>query len=102
MLAAVVIGFSRTFYLRAFFDVTDRLGSISLPAHLATHGLVLTGWYALLLAQTSLVSLSRVAIHRRLGIVGVVIAPCVIASGADTTFRFIPRALEAGTNLERR
>lgn len=69
-LAALVvfIGFSRTFYLKAYF------GDRPVSTLLAVHGTVFTCWMVLLITQTSLVAAGRVDLHRRLGIAGGAIA----------------------------
>ena len=66
ILAVVFVGFSRGFYLRAFF-----------PDHpappepfFAVHGIVYTAWIVLLLTQARLVARGRLEMHRRLGIFG--------------------------------
>lgn len=72
MLLIMLVGFAHTLYLRAFFDVPE------IPAHLYVHGTILTLWYSLAFVQTWLIATDRTAIHRRLGIAGIVIAACVV------------------------
>lgn len=74
----VFAGFARTYYLRPYF------GTPSLPLLLHLHGLVFSSWLVLLLAQTSLVAAKRTDIHRRLGIIGAVIATLMIGIGTVT------------------
>jgi len=74
-LLIVVGGFSRTYYLKSFFD--DR--GLSLLVHL--HGLVMTLWFGTLLAQVLLVRTGHVRIHRKLGVAGVGIAALVLIVG---------------------
>jgi hypothetical protein len=69
-----LIGFSRTYYLRAWFDVPP----LTLRLHL--HGLVLTLWLVLFLAQSVLISVGRRSLHRRLGFAGVGLAAAVIVT----------------------
>ena len=67
-LALLVIafgGFGRTFYFGKFFDAPE------LPWYLLLHGVVLTIWFALLLAQALLIAAGRTASHRRLGRLGI-------------------------------
>ncbi|HKQ72545.1 MAG TPA: hypothetical protein VJ810_02380 [Blastocatellia bacterium] len=82
MAAAAVItvftGFARTYYLKSFF------GAPSLTPMLHLHGIVFTLWLILLLIQTALVSTNRTGMHRRLGMVGAVIAVLVVIVGAGT------------------
>lgn len=82
ILATVLLGFSRSFFLRPWF-----------PAHPAPpetffyfHGAVFTAWFVLLVAQTSLVSRGRTDLHRRLGVFGVVLAGLMVALGTAGAF----------------
>ena len=82
MLALVLIGFTPTFYLRLFFGAVDGpTNSTSLPWHLVFHGLSMTAWYVIFVAQTWLVSSQRIVDHRKLGIVGLVVSAFVVVSG---------------------
>ena len=74
-LLIVLGGFSRTYYLKAFFE--DR----GLPLLVHLHGLMMTLWFGTLLAQVLLVRTGRVRIHRKLGVVGVGIAALVLILG---------------------
>ena len=69
-----LIGFSRTYYLRAWFDVPP------LTVRLHLHGLVLTLWLVLFLVQSMLISLSRRSLHRRLGFAGLGLAVAVMVT----------------------
>lgn len=72
----VFIGFARTYFLAGFFHAKP------LPAPIIhVHGVVFTSWIALLVTQASLGASGRVDIHRRLGILGFVLAPVVIVLG---------------------
>jgi hypothetical protein len=71
----VFVGFAPTYYLRG---LTDRP---PLPAMVHLHGAVPTGWIVLFLAQTTLVSVGRVPLHRRLGFGGAVLATLVLVIG---------------------
>ncbi len=74
----VFAGFARTYYLRPYF------GTQSLTPLLHLHGIVFTSWLVLLIAQTALVATNRTRIHRRLGIVGAVLAALMILVGCAT------------------
>ncbi len=75
MLATVFEGFARTYYLAGVFHAP-------LPTLIIhVHGAVFSCWILLLVAQTSLVSLGRVDIHRRLGIAGFVLAGLMVILG---------------------
>lgn len=73
--SVVFLGFSQTFYLRGF------VGSPGLSNLLLIHGVVMTSWIALLIAQVWLVAAGRTDLHRRLGIVGACIALLVLIVG---------------------
>jgi len=94
MSIAVVItvfaGFSRTYYLRPYFN------SAPLMPLLHLHGLVFTSWLVLFVTQTTLVAAHRTDIHRRLGILGGVIATLMILIGVSTA---VIRASQGATPL---
>jgi hypothetical protein len=75
LVAFMVLGFARTYYLRFLSDLPP------LKAILKLHGVVFTAWLALFIAQTQLVAARRVDLHRKLGIGGVVLALLVVATG---------------------
>lgn len=92
MFLVMLAGFSRTFYLRPFTGVTDLLGTPGLPWHLYVHGLVMTSWFAFVVAQTWLVRSRRTGTHRRIGMYGAALAAAVIVTGVVTVVKFAPRA----------
>jgi len=97
----IFIAFSRTFYLRPFFETSDLsvlLGQDGLPFHLVLHGLALSSWYAFFCLQAWLVALGCVRYHRQFGYFGLVAALAVVISGVVTMSRFVPRVLEVGAN----
>lgn len=75
ILAAVVLGFSRSFFLRPLFSATP------LPSVLVVHGVVLTGWFILVLTQAILVQTARPRAHRRFGWVVGAYASLVVILG---------------------
>lgn len=68
-------GFAPTYFLRAFSD----LPPLSIRAHV--HGAVFTAWVLLFVAQAALVRADRRDLHRRLGVVGAVLAIAMIGAG---------------------
>ena len=78
ILITVFIGFSRTFYLRPYFQ-TQRL----IPL-LILHGTLFSSWIALFVTQTTLVAARRTRTHMRLGIAGGVLAALMIIVGTLT------------------
>lgn len=75
MLLTVFAGFARTYYLAGVF----RAVLPDLIIHM--HAAVFSCWLVLLVAQTSLVSVGRVDIHRRLGVAGFFLGCLMIVLG---------------------
>ena len=71
----VLVGFGPTFYLRPMFN----------PPPLRTvhvvHGAVFTLWVALFVAQAVLVSARRLDLHKKLGVLGGVVALLMVVTG---------------------
>jgi hypothetical protein len=76
LLAGLLAGFARSFFLRSQFAVPP------LPPYLYLHGVVLTTWYVLVVAQTCLVAAHRTDLHRRLGIAAVLVAILIVPISA--------------------
>jgi hypothetical protein len=89
LLAIVLIGFSRSFFLRAIFKVP------AIPWYVYVHGAVMTAWIVLLVTQTSLIAAHRIDLHRRLGIGGAFLAPAVAVSALLLTLT-IPSLFQRG------
>lgn len=77
-IALVFAGFARTYYLKHYFGAP----ALSLLVHL--HGLVMTLWFTLFAVQVWLVAAHRVAVHRRLGVAGALLAAMVVGIGTLT------------------
>jgi hypothetical protein len=75
---AVFIGFAPTYYLRGAF------GGRALSNLVHLHGALATSWMLLFLVQTSLVSVRRTDLHRRLGVAGGVLAVLLVLVGYVT------------------
>jgi len=76
MAIAVAIGFSRTYYLKAFY------GTPPLEPLFHLHGLLFSSWMALLMVQPSLVAARRIDLHRRLGAIGGILAAAMVPIAA--------------------
>jgi len=74
----VFAGFAPTYYLRAYYQTTPLRGLLHL------HGVVFTAWVLLFLVQSTLISAGRVALHRRLGVAGAVLAALIVGIGTTT------------------
>ncbi|MEO8464515.1 MAG: hypothetical protein ABI640_04185 [Gammaproteobacteria bacterium] len=75
LLTFVLVGFTPTLYLRAFFPVEP------VPSYLFVHGGILTAWFTWLVVQTALVRKGNTATHRRLGVIGAIIGVAVVVAG---------------------
>lgn len=89
LLATMLVGFARSYYLAGMLHAP-------LPSRVIhTHAVVFTGWLPLFAVQVSLAAAHRVHLHRRLGIVGFLLACAMVVSGflagADTLKRNVPR-----------
>ena len=77
ILATVIVGFSRSFFLRPLFP--------ELPSPSETifyvHGVVFTAWIVLFVVQASLVAGGRTELHRKIGPFGAVLAVAMVVLG---------------------
>lgn len=89
----VFAGFARTFYLKTLF------GTRSLPFYLHLHGFVFTLWFVLFFVQARLVARHRVDLHRRLGILGAVLAPLAACLAAGVSIHALKRRYLADPTL---
>jgi len=80
LVAFIVIGFSRTYYLRFLFDLPP------MKAVLQLHGLVFTAWLAVFVAQTQLIAAHRVDLHMKFGIVAAFLSLAVVATSLAAMF----------------
>jgi hypothetical protein len=90
----VFAGFAPSYYLRLLSGgptTTIPGGPFTGLVHL--HGALFTAWVLLFIIQTALVASRRVAVHRRLGIAGAVLAASMIVVG---TFTAIASAARGG------
>ena len=87
----VLLGFARTYYLKGLFNGPALPG---LLVHL--HGLVMTSWVILFIVQVRLVATRRTNIHRRLGVLGGVLAGLVILIGITTAIAAAARGSSPG------
>ena len=77
ILATVVVGFSRSFFLRPLFpDWPSPSETI-----FYVHGAAFSAWIALLVAQTSLVAGQRTDLHRKIGPYGAALAVAMVVLG---------------------
>lgn len=97
LLATVFVGFAPTYYLAGIVP-TPEPGRVTLPSAIVrVHAMVSTIWMLLFAAQVSLVAAQRVHLHRRLGVLGFLVACAMFVSGflagTDTLARNVPPGL---------
>jgi hypothetical protein len=88
--AAIIVfaGFAPTYYLRS-----RELPPLSPLVHV--HGLAFTAWFLLFLGQTGLIAAHRSDIHRRLGIIGTVLAAVMFVLGVMLSLDSLQRGVAA-------
>lgn len=96
LLLLVLVGFSRTFYLRPFFEQPSGWQLDRLPWVYVFHGIVATAWFVLLVTQSALVHSRKIWIHRRLGLVMAGVAVFVVITGVLAVLDSTPRRIEMG------
>ena len=75
--AVVLVGFAQTFFLRPLFP---KAPSAAEPIFYI-HGALFLSWMALFAIQTTLIATGDTAAHRRLGLIGFVLAPLMLVMG---------------------
>jgi signal transduction histidine kinase len=97
VIGIVIIGFSRTYYLKAFFDT----GPLTVRLHL--HGFALSAWLVLFLVQARLIATHRRTLHMRLGIAGAILAALAVVTTYAAAFEFAAHevAQDAHTAISR-
>ena len=76
-IVVVVAGFARTYYLKAAFGTPE----LTFFKHL--HGIVMTAWFVLFFVQARLVATGRTALHRKVGVAGILLAIAVLIVGTE-------------------
>ena len=87
--AVAFVGFARTYYLKSVFGT----GALPLVVHL--HGLVMSTWIVVFIAQTWLIAARRATWHRRLGAGAAVLAVLIILTGTALTVLALEREIQA-------
>jgi len=76
LMATVLVGFGPTFFFRPVFRPAGALTPL-----MQVHGFLFSVWILLLVVQTTLVAARRTDVHRRLGVVGGVVAALMVPAG---------------------
>ncbi len=77
LLASVLVGFSRSFFLRPLFPAWPSPSETIFYVH----GTAFSAWIVLLVVQASLIAGRRTDLHRKLGTVGAVLAVAMVILG---------------------
>jgi len=85
MLGVVFLGFAKSYFFRSAFE------NFPVAPIVLVHAGVMTAWFVLFFAQTSLVAARRVRVHRWLGLSSLVLAMAMIATIIPTTYGFPAR-----------
>lgn len=93
-LVLTLVGFAPTFYLRSFIDAP------SLPARIHVHGFFTTVWVLLFFVQSFLTATGKISFHRRMGILGAVIAAGVLISALVILYYLAAGYPQNGMDLE--
>ena len=80
VVAAVLIGFGPTFYLKPFFVSPPVARTI-----IYVHGFVMTAWVLLFIVQVYFISSKKIKLHQKLGMAGVGLAVLVFVTGMMVT-----------------
>jgi uncharacterized membrane protein YozB (DUF420 family) len=101
MLCVVVLGFSRTFYLRPVLTPEQMpVDAGGLPWFLHLHGVALTLWFIVAAVQPWLVVRNNASSHRKMGRVALTIAMVVIPATLLVIFKLPGRAATTGMPLD--
>jgi hypothetical protein len=76
--ALVVAGFWPSYFSKLF-------SAQSQPLTVLVHGALMTAWVALFIVQVSLVTMGRVDLHRRLGVLGFALLALILIVAVPTT-----------------
>jgi hypothetical protein len=92
MALAALVGFGPTYYFKAFGQgplTTLSGGPVTPLVHV--HSALFSAWVLLFIVQTALVAQHRVAVHRRLGIAGGVLAALMVVAGSLSAVKLAAR-----------
>ncbi len=94
MMALMVLGFARTFFLRPFFDTYE------VPRYVLFHGIPMTLWFVAYVIQSALAARGQAHLHRRFGVIGAAVGLAAILSSALVALGMVTRLRVAGRDIE--
>ena len=97
--AIVALAIAAVGFLPGMIDGSSRRGALT-PLAVA-HAAAFTGWLVLYLVQTLLASTGNLRLHRRLGVVGVVLASVMMVLGYQATIEMVRRGFDLSGDLDR-
>jgi hypothetical protein len=88
----VLVGFAPTYYLGVAGSAPlQTITGAAVDGVVHAHAILFTAWVVLFIVQAALVSTRHVAVHRRLGVAGVVLAAAMIVAGTTTAIAMARR-----------
>jgi uncharacterized membrane protein YozB (DUF420 family) len=98
-LALVVVGLNVAAFGPSLIEPSARAVPLPLTTLVAVHAAVSAAWLLVFLAQTVLVATGRTAVHRRLGIAGVLLAAAFVVTGPLVTIAQARRGFDLSSDL---
>lgn len=92
----VLLGFARTYYLLPVLDAPRPPSGRALTPLIHLHSALFTAWLALLVVQARLIAAHRVALHRRVGVAGALLATAMVVVGIQTALHGVLRGVAPG------
>ncbi|QYO66447.1 hypothetical protein [Leptolyngbya sp. 7M] len=77
----VLVGYARTYYFSAFFDVPAVANRL-----VHTHGVIMSAWVLYFVMQTVFIRTRNIKLHMTMGMIGVALAALVIVVGLLTAY----------------
>lgn len=100
-IAVMMILFNAVAFAPPFFDPALRREPLPVTSLVAAHALVSFAWICLFLVQAGLVATRRTHVHRRIGIVGAVLAVAFVILGSLATIEEARRGYDLAENFDR-
>ena len=97
--AIVALAIAAVGFLPGMIDGSSR--RVPLTPLAAAHAAAFTGWLVLYLVQTLLASTGNLRLHRRLGVVGIVLASVMMVLGYQATIEMVRRGFDLSGDLDR-
>jgi hypothetical protein len=77
----VLLGYFKSYYFSAFFDVPPIANAL-----VHAHGLVMTLWVVYFVVQVALIRSKNIKLHKRMGMAGIALAALVVMVGLATAY----------------